>query len=86
MIQLAGQVIELCKACWACGGALQAIDSTNHFFLNHEMFVVGSNYWNMTYGQMPGDVEKDVEGMETMKALGENMAFLLKKMNADFNQ
>lgn len=58
----------------------------NHFFLNHEMFVVGSTYGNMAYGQMSGDVEKDVEGMETMKALEENMAFLLKKMNADFNQ
>lgn len=40
------------------GGALQAIDTMNHFFLNHEMYVVGSTYWNMAYGQMPGDVER----------------------------
>lgn len=46
------------------GGALQAIDTMNHFFLNHEMYVVGSTYWNMVYGQMPGDVEKDQEGID----------------------
>ena len=59
-------------------GALQAIDVMNHFFLNHEMFVVGSTYWNMVYGQMPGDAEKDEEGMRNMQNLGQNMAFLLK--------
>ena len=31
------------------GGALQAVDAMNHFFLNHEMFVAGSTYWNMAY-------------------------------------
>ena len=62
------------------GGALNAIDTLNHFFLNHEMFVVGSTYWNMVYGQMPGDVKKDEEGMANMKNLGENMAYLLKKI------
>ena len=39
-------------------GALQTVDAMNHFFLNHEMFVVGSTYWNMVYGQLPGDVKK----------------------------
>ena len=34
----------------------------NHFFLNHEMFVCGSTYGNMCYGQLPGDVLKDEEG------------------------
>lgn len=60
------------------GGALPAFDAMNHFFLNHEMFVVGSIYWNMAYGQMPGDVEKDQEGLDNMKNLGQNMAYLLK--------
>ncbi|MBQ7496872.1 MAG: flavodoxin family protein [Selenomonas sp.] len=60
------------------GGSLQAIDAMNHFFLNHEMFVAGSTYWNMAYGQMPGDVSQDEEGMQNMKNLGQNMAFLLK--------
>lgn len=64
------------------GGALNAIDTLNHFFLNHEMFVVGSTYWNMVYGQMPGDVLNDEEGIANMKNLGENMVFLLKKLNS----
>lgn len=33
------------------GGAMQAVDTMNHFFLNHEMIVVGSTYWNMGYGR-----------------------------------
>lgn len=152
MIQLAGQVIEPCRACWACGGqgncahhrgpfqavfdkmkeadgillgspvysanisanmqalleraavvcdmnpgllarkagaavaaarrggALNAIDAMHHFFLNHEMFVVGSTYWNMAYGQMPGAVKKDAEAMANMENLGQNMAYLLKAL------
>ena len=152
MIQLAGQIIEPCKACWACGGqqncvhrkdnfrdifdkikeadgillgspvysanisanmqalleraavisdmnpgllthkagaavvaarrggAMNAIDSMNHFFLNHEMFVVGSTYWNMAYGQLPGDVKKDFEGLSNMENLGQNIAYLLKAL------
>lgn len=63
------------------GGALQAIDTMNHFFLNHEMYVVGSTYWNMAYGQMPGDVMKDQEGLENMKNLGQNMVKLLKALD-----
>lgn len=63
------------------GGALNAIDTMNHFLLNHEMFVVGSTYWNMAYGQMPGDVLKDEEGLANMKNLGENMAYLLQILN-----
>ena len=153
LIQLAGQMIEPCKACWACGGqgncvhrkdpfreifdkmkaadgillgspvysanisanmqalleraavvgdmnpgllthkvgaavtavrrggALNAVDAMNHFFLNHEMIVVGSTYWNMAYGQLPGDVEKDAEGLSNMANLGKNMAWLLKALN-----
>ncbi|MEY8330150.1 flavodoxin family protein [Lachnospiraceae bacterium 48-33] len=63
------------------GGALQAIDAMNHFFLNQEMIVVGSTYWNMVYGQMPGDVLKDEEGIANMRNLGENMAYLLKALD-----
>ncbi len=65
------------------GGALQAVDAMNHFFLNHEMYVVGSVYWNMAYGQMPGDVLKDEEGIANMKNLGQNMAFLLKALKQE---
>lgn len=62
-------------------GGIQAVDTMNHFFLNHEMFVAGSTYWNMGYGQMPGDVTKDEEGIANMKNLGQNMAYLLKTLN-----
>ena len=154
MIQLAGNVIEPCKACWACGGqgncvhrkdsfrevfekmkeadgillgspvysanvsanmqalleraavvadmnpglfthkggaavaavrrggAMQADDTMNHFFLNHEMIVVGSTYWNMGYGQMPGDVQKDEEGLANMRNLGQNMSYLLNTLKS----
>lgn len=63
------------------GGALNTIDTMNHFFLNHEMFVVGSTYWNIGYGQMPGDVKKDEEALSNMKNLGQNMAYLMNKIN-----
>lgn len=62
-------------------GALSALDTMHHFFLNHEMFVVGSTYWNIAYGQMPGDVLQDEEGIANMKNLGKNMAFLLKRLS-----
>jgi len=64
-------------------GALQAVDTMNHFFFNHEMFVTGSTYWNMGYGQMPGDVENDEEGISNMHNLGRNMAFLLKAIERE---
>ena len=154
MIQLAGNVIEPCKACWACGGqgncvhrndsfrevfekmkeadgillgspvysanvsanmqalleraavvadmnqglfihkvgaavaavrrggAMQAVDTMNHFFLNHEMIVVGSTYWNMGYGQMPEDVCNDEEGLANMRNLGQNMSYLLNALKS----
>lgn len=63
------------------GGALNAVDSMNHFFLNHEMFVAGSTYWNIAYGQMPGDIQNDREGFNNMRNLGQNMAYLLKVLN-----
>ena len=62
------------------GGALSAVDAMNHFFMNQEMIIVGSTYWNMVYGQMPGDVLKDEEGLQNMQNLGENMAYVLHKL------
>ena len=62
------------------GGALNAVDAMNHFFLNHEIFISGSTYWNMVYGQMPGDVLNDEEGLATMDSLAENMLWLLEKI------
>ena len=64
------------------GGALNAVDAMNHFFLTNEMFVVGSTYWNMAYGRLPGEVEGDGEGMANMENLGRNMAALLKALDS----
>jgi multimeric flavodoxin WrbA len=62
-------------------GAMHAFDALNHFFLISEMIVPGSSYWNIGIGLEPGDVEKDKEAMQTMRTLGQNMAWLLKKVN-----
>jgi len=62
------------------GGAIHVFDTINHFFLISQMIVPGSIYWNMGVGKEKGDVEKDEEGLLTMKVLGENMAWLLKKL------
>jgi multimeric flavodoxin WrbA len=61
-------------------GAIHAYDAMNHFFLISEMIVPGSSYWNIAIGREIGDVEKDEEGIQTMKTLGQNMAWLLKKV------
>ena len=62
-------------------GSVFAFDALNHFFLYNQMFVPGSSYWSIAVGLAPGDVEKDEEGIRTMQVLGQNMAFLLKKVN-----
>lgn len=61
--------------------ALTTLDAMNHFFMLQNMFVVGSSYWAMAYGQMQGDVHKDEEGLDTMRNLGQNMVYLLKSLN-----
>ena len=63
------------------GGSIHAFNAINHFFFINQMIVPGSNYWNMGFGLDKGDVEKDEEGLGTMKVLGENMAWLLKKIH-----
>ena len=62
------------------GGSVHAFDSINHFFLISQMIIPGLCYWNMGFGLEKGDVEKDAEGLQTMKTLGQNMAWLLKKI------
>ena len=58
-------------------GGIHAFDTINHFFLIGEMVVVGSSYWNIGVGLAPGDVDRDAEGIETMRTLGRNMAWIL---------
>lgn len=61
-------------------GAIHALASINHFFFIHQMIVPGSSYWNLGLGRGKGDVAQDAEGLETMKTLGQNMAWLLQKL------
>ncbi len=62
-------------------GAIHGFDSLNHFFLINQMIVPGSSYWNVGVGREAGEVANDAEGLQTMRTLGENMAWLLKKIH-----
>jgi multimeric flavodoxin WrbA len=62
------------------GGSIHAFDTINHFYTISQMIIPGSVYWNMGFGLQPGEVEDDEEGIRTMKTLGQNMAWLLKKI------
>lgn len=62
------------------GGGMTTVDTMNHFMLNKEMIVVGSTYWNMVYGKDIGDVLSDDEGVANIHNLGENMAWLIKRL------
>ena len=63
-------------------GALHTFNSMNHFFLYNQMFVAGSSYWNLGIGLNPGDVANDEEGVKTMRNLGRNMAWFLRKIDS----
>jgi multimeric flavodoxin WrbA len=64
------------------GGATHALDTIYHFLHITQMIVPGAPYWNFGIGRDVGDVEKDDEGVANMKGLGENIAWLLKKLKA----
>ncbi|GAB4330723.1 MAG: flavodoxin family protein [Promethearchaeota archaeon] len=63
-------------------GACSVYSGLVYFFGINGMFVVGSSYWNLAIGRDPGDVERDEEGMATLRNLGENVAWLLRKLRA----
>lgn len=62
-------------------GAISAFNSINNLFTISEAIVVGANYWNVGLGKGAGDVIHDQEGIDTIKNLADNMAWLLKKIN-----
>jgi multimeric flavodoxin WrbA len=63
-------------------GAIPAFNSMNLFLHYMQMVMPGASYWSIGIGRDPGDVLKDEEGVQTMKTLGENMAWLLKKLHS----
>ncbi len=60
------------------GGASASFDRLNKYFTISHMPVVSSQYWNITHGLTPDEIRQDEEGLQTMRTLGRNMAWLLK--------
>lgn len=62
------------------GGCSAALEVLNKYFAISNMPIATSQYWNMAHGCMPGEAKDDLEGMQTMRRLGVNMAFLIKSI------
>lgn len=73
-----GAVVVSCRR----GGASAAFDQLNKYFTISSMPVVSSQYWNQVHGNTPDEVRRDLEGMQTMRTLGRNMAWLLRCIEA----
>lgn len=65
------------------GGAIHVYDTINHFFLNSQMLVPGSVYWNMGFGTARGEVNADAEGLANMKHLGKVVGWLGMSVQAN---
>lgn len=63
-------------------GTTVSLDDINKYFSIRQMMTVGSTYWNMVHGSKPEDVLQDEEGLQTMRNLGRNMAWLLQCIEA----
>lgn len=61
-------------------GEVATFDHLNHYFTITEMFIASSNYWNVIHGRMPGEVLQDEEGVQTMRVLAKNVAFLIESI------
>lgn len=73
-----GAAIASCRR----SGATATFDQINKYFTLSNMPVVSSQYWNMVHGTKPEEVKQDLEGMQIMRTLGNNMAWLLKAIDA----
>lgn len=73
---------KLCASVVSCrrGGATAAFDQINKYALMSNMYVVGSSYWNQIHGTNKEEAQKDLEGLQTMRNLGKNMAYLLNSI------
>lgn len=75
--KLAASVVSCRRA-----GSTASFDRLNKYFTKNNMHLVSSIYWNEVHGFTPDDVRQDLEGMQVMRTLGENMAWLLKCIEA----
>ena len=75
---LPGAAVVSCRR----GGATSAFEQINKYFTMNCMPVVSSQYWNQVHGNTPEEVLQDLEGLQTMRVLGSNMAWLLKSIDA----
>ncbi len=73
-----GASVVVCRR----GGSTAALDQLNKYFTINNMPIVSSNYWCMAHGTNPDELVKDEEGMQIMRLLGNNMAWLLKCIEA----
>ena len=73
---------KACASVVSCrrGGATAAFDQINKYALMNNMYLVGSSYWNQIHGTNKEEASEDLEGLQTMRNLGKNMAFLLKSI------
>jgi multimeric flavodoxin WrbA len=76
-----GAAIVSCRR----GGATSAFEQLNKYFSINNMPIVSSQYWNMVHGNTPEEVLQDIEGLQTMRTLGRNMAWLLQSIEAGKN-
>lgn len=76
---------KVCASVVSCrrGGASSAFDQINKYALMSNMFLVGSSYWNQIHGTNKDEAMQDLEGLQTMRNLGRNMAYILKCINLD---
>lgn len=63
-------------------GTTAALDQLQKYFTINNMLIVGSKYWNMVHGNAPAEVLQDAEGLQTMRQLARNMAWVLKSLEA----
>ena len=76
MTMKVGAAVVSCRR----GGNTSSFDVLNKYFTIAGMPIASSQYWNMVYGNTPEEVRKDLEGLQTMRTLGRNMAFLMKSI------
>jgi multimeric flavodoxin WrbA len=73
-----GAAIVSCRR----AGSTAALEQLNKYLVISQMLLVGSQYWPMVHGSNPDEVRRDLEGMQTMRVLGRNMAWILKSVQA----